>query len=59
MVEIPRKRDRTGLGVAQMQELEPQPRPSLKDLLLSDEARTDNLAPERRSLKLRPLVAFD
>jgi hypothetical protein len=59
MVEIPRRRDRTGLGAAKMQELESQPRPSLKDLLSSDEARTDYLAPERRPLKLRPLVAFD
>jgi hypothetical protein len=33
--------------------------PSLKDLLLSDEARTDDLVPPRRRFKLRPLPALD
>jgi hypothetical protein len=34
-------------------------RPSLKDLLLSDEARTDDLVPARRRFKLRPPPALD
>ena len=33
-------------------------RPSLKDLLLSDEARTDDLVPARRKFKLRRAVDF-
>jgi hypothetical protein len=33
-------------------------RPSLKDLLLSDEARTDELVPARRKFKLRRAVDF-
>jgi hypothetical protein len=33
-------------------------RPSLKDLLLSDEARTDELVPARRKFKLRQAVDF-
>jgi hypothetical protein len=34
-------------------------RPSLKDLLLSDVARTDDLIPARRRFKLRPPPALD
>ena len=33
-------------------------RPTLKELLLSDEARTDDLVPMRPALKLRPLPDF-
>jgi antitoxin Phd len=40
-------------------DLEARARPSLKDLLLSDEARTDDLVPPRRKIRLRPQVAFD
>jgi antitoxin Phd len=40
-------------------ELELRARPSLKELLLSQNARTDALAPERRKIRLRPLVALD
>ena len=32
--------------------------PSLEDLLLSDEARTDDLVPARRKFKLRRAVDF-
>jgi len=34
-------------------------RPSLKALLLSDEARTDDLVPPRRRFKLRPPVEIE
>jgi antitoxin Phd len=40
-------------------DLEARARPSLKELLLSDEARTEDLAPARRKIRLRPLVTFD
>jgi prevent-host-death family protein len=40
-------------------DLEARARSSLKELLLSDEARTDDLVPVRRKLKLRPPVDFD
>ena len=40
-------------------DLEARARPSLKELLLSDEARTDELVPARRNFKLRPPVTFD
>ena len=40
-------------------DLEARARPSLKELLLSDEARTDDLVPPRRKFKLRPPVTFD
>jgi hypothetical protein len=33
-------------------------RPSLEELPMSDDARTDELVPPRRTIKLRP-VAFD
>jgi hypothetical protein len=33
--------------------------PSLKDLLLSHEARTDDLVPPRRPFKRRPLPALE
>jgi hypothetical protein len=32
--------------------------PSLKELLLTDVARTDNLVPPRQVRKRRPIVAF-
>ena len=40
-------------------DLEARARPSLKELLLSDEARTDDLVPHVASIRLRPPVAFD
>jgi prevent-host-death family protein len=40
-------------------DLEARARPSLKELLLSDEARTEDLVPARRKIRLRPPVAFD
>jgi antitoxin Phd len=40
-------------------DLEARARPSLKELLLSDEARTEDLVPTRRKIKLRPPVAVD
>ena len=40
-------------------DLEGRARPNLKELLLSDEARTDELVPPRRNFKLRPPIAFD
>jgi antitoxin Phd len=41
------------------QDLEARGRPSLKELLLSDKARTDDLVPERRKIKLRQPVTLD
>jgi hypothetical protein len=43
----------------QAHEAEAQTKPSLKDLLLSEEARMDDLISPRRRLKPRPPVAFD
>jgi prevent-host-death family protein len=40
-------------------ELENKLRPSLKELLLSDEARTDDLVPVRGKVKLRPPIVLD
>ncbi len=40
-------------------DLEARARPSLKELLLSNEARTEDLVPSRRKLRLRPPIAFD
>jgi antitoxin Phd len=40
-------------------DLEARAQPSLKELLLSDEARTEDLVPTRRKIRLRPPVAFD
>lgn len=40
-------------------DLEARARPSLKDLLLSDEARSEDLVPARRKIRLRPRVEFD
>jgi antitoxin Phd len=40
-------------------DLEARGRPSLKELLLSDEARTDELVPARRKIKLRPRIPLD
>lgn len=34
-------------------------RPSLKTLLLAPEARFDNLTPERRTLRRRPVLDFE
>jgi len=42
-----------------MQKAKARTRPSLKDLLLSNDARTDDLVPPHRKLKPRPPVAFD
>ena len=39
--------------------LEQASRPSLKELLLADTARTDRLVPERRNLRRRTAQAFD
>jgi prevent-host-death family protein len=47
------------LSVEAWRDLEARARPSLKELLLSNEARTDELVPPRRRIKLRPPVAFD
>lgn len=47
------------LSAEEWRSLEARARPSLKELLLSDEARTDDLIPRRRRIKLRPTVAFD
>ena len=40
-------------------DLEARTRPSLKELLLSDRARTDDLVTSRRRLRLRSPVRFD
>lgn len=47
------------LSAEEWRDLEARARPSLKELLLSDEARTDDLIPQRRKIKLRPTVTFD
>lgn len=47
------------LSAEAWRELEARARPSLKDLLLSDDARTETLAPPRHRLKLRPPVVLD
>jgi prevent-host-death family protein len=40
-------------------DLEARARPSLKDLLLSDQARIEELVPPRRGIRLRPPVDLD
>ena len=40
-------------------DLEARARPSLKELLLSNAARTEDLVPTRRKIRLRPPVIFD
>jgi prevent-host-death family protein len=40
-------------------DLQARARPSLKELLLSDEARTDELVPPRRRYRLRPPVDLE
>lgn len=47
------------LSAKEWRDLLARARPSLKDLLLSDEARIDDLVPARRKLKLRPSVELD
>lgn len=47
------------LSAESWRDLEARARPSLKDLLLSGEARTEDLVPPRRKLKLRSPVTFD
>ena len=47
------------LSAEEWRNLEARARPSLKDLLLGDEARTNDLIPQRRKLKLRPTVVLD
>jgi antitoxin Phd len=48
------------LSAEEWRDLEARARPSLKDLLLSDEARTDDLVPRRRiKVKLRAPVVLD
>jgi len=47
------------LSAEEWRDLEARARPSLKDLLLSDAARTDDLVPPRRKFKLRAPIAFD
>jgi prevent-host-death family protein len=47
------------VAVDAWRDLEARARPSLKELLLSDEARTDHLTPQRRKVKRRPLPKFD
>jgi antitoxin Phd len=47
------------LSAKEWRELQARARPSLKDLLLSAEARTDELVPARRKVKLRPPVELD
>jgi prevent-host-death family protein len=47
------------LSVDAWRDLEARARPSLKELLMSDDARTDELVPPRRKIKLRPPVALD
>jgi len=40
-------------------DLEARARPLLKELLLSNEARTEDLVPVRRKIRLRPRVTLD
>ncbi len=47
------------LSAKEWRELQARARPSLKELLLSPEATTDELAPARRKIKMRPPVEFD
>jgi prevent-host-death family protein len=47
------------LPVAEWRRLQANSRPSLKELLLSDEARTEHLTPKRSSPRRRPVTALD
>jgi prevent-host-death family protein len=47
------------LSIEAWQDVQRRAGPSLKDLLLSDDARTDNLVPPRRRWKLRAPPSFD
>jgi prevent-host-death family protein len=47
------------VAAEEWRDLQARARPSLKELLLSDDARTDELVPPRRRFKLRPPVEFD
>jgi len=49
----------TPTSASRLNSAETEARPSLKDLLLSDEARTDDLVPARRRFKLRPSLTLD
>ncbi|MGQ0675744.1 MAG: type II toxin-antitoxin system Phd/YefM family antitoxin [Rhodospirillales bacterium] len=46
------------VAVERWQKMERSARPTLKDLLLAPEARTENLVPARRRYKLRPPRRF-
>ena len=47
------------LSIEQWRRLEKMTKPSLKELLLAPEARTDALTPPRRQHHRRPLKAFE
>lgn len=47
------------VSAEEWRDLQARARPSLKELLLSDEARTDELVPPRRRFKLRPPVELE
>jgi antitoxin Phd len=47
------------VSAALWHDLEARARPSLKELLLSNEARTEDLVPARRKIKLRPPITLD
>ena len=46
------------VSVEKWRDMEKRARPTLKDLLLSDEARTDDLVPPGRKYKHRPIPDF-
>jgi prevent-host-death family protein len=47
------------LPVAEWRRLQANARPSLKELLLSDEARTEHLTPKRHNPRRRPVTVLD
>ncbi len=47
------------LPVAEWRRLLANARPSLKELLLSDEARTEHLTPKRQNPRRRPVTVLD
>jgi antitoxin Phd len=47
------------LPVSEWRRLQANSRPSLKELLLSKEARTEQLTPRRQSPRRRPVTALD
>jgi len=53
------KEEAVVVSVAAFRDLERRARPGLKELLLSDEARTDDLAPPRRKHKWRKIPDLD